>query len=166
MVLGSNKALSGAENRLPKPAVMIFMLATFIAPPVILPFTKGPKMGIPLPVAITFGIIILAANFIIKFLGQKKLGAMPAPASKKNGSLVTEGIYGKIRHPLYMSNGLLAIGMAILLSSLYALLFSIIYFFLFLPIIYLEEKNLVKEYGKKYLDYKRKVPWMMIPKLF
>jgi len=55
------------------------------------------------------------------------------------------GPYGIVRNPLYLSNGLLAMGMAILFRSLYAFLFS---------------------NGGEYLDYRKKVPWRMIPKLF
>lgn len=40
------------------------------------------------------------------------------------------------------------------------------YFLSFLLIIHFEEKNLIEKYGKEYLEYKRKVPWRMIPGLF
>ena len=106
----------------------------------------------------------MGINFYIKALAQKKIGAIPALKTKSK--LVTTGIYGIIRHPLYLSNGFLALGMAILFKSMPALLCSIPYFFLFLPIIYFEEKNLLKKYGQDYEEYKREVPWRMIPKLF
>lgn len=63
------------ENRMPKPFMRIFIFLTFIAPPVALPFTKGPKIAIPTPVALTIGIILLIINFIIKVLVQKRIGA-------------------------------------------------------------------------------------------
>ncbi len=62
-----------------------------------------------------------------------------------------------------MSNGLLAIGLAVLFDSMYALLFSVCYSLLFLPIIHYEERDLVQKYGEEYLEYKRKVPWRIIP---
>ena len=80
--------------------------------------------------------------------------------------LVTTGVYGIVRNPLYLSNGLLAMGMAILFRSLYAFLFSIPYLLSYLPIIHLEEKDLLGKYGGEYLEYRKKVPWRMIPKLF
>ena len=106
----------------------------------------------------------MVINFVVKIISQRQIGVSPALKSK--GRLVTTGIYGVIRHPLYLSNGLLAIGMAILLKSMYAFLFSIAYTFLYLPIIYFEEKDLLAKYGTEYKKYKRKVPWKMIPKLF
>lgn len=163
IVLSSKNRISRVQKSVPKPVVMLFMLLTFIAPPVILPFARGPGIGIPSSISITLGIILIALNFVIKFLGQRKIGTIPG--LKEKGNMVTGGIYGIIRHPLYMSNGLLAIGLAILFDAMYALVFSICYFFLFLPIIYFEEKDLIEKYGEKYLKYKRKVPWRMIPRV-
>lgn len=163
IVLSSKNRISRVQKSVPKPVIMLFMLLTFIAPPVILPFARGPGIGIPSSISITLGIILIALNFVIKFLGQRKIGTIPG--LKEKGNMVTGGIYGIIRHPLYMSNGLLAIGLAILFDAMYALVFSICYFFLFLPIIYFEEKDLIEKYGEKYLKYKRKVPWRMIPRV-
>ena len=149
---------------MPKPIVRIFIFLTFIAFPVILPFSKGPKMAIPTFVAFTIGIFLLGVNLYIKILAQSQIGVSPALKGKEQ--LITTGMYKIVRHPLYLSNGLLAIGMAILLRSIYALLSSIAYTFLYLPIIHFEEKDLLAKYGEEYKEYKRKVPWKMIPKLF
>ncbi len=162
-VLSLPRALNRVENRIPKPLIRIFTLSTFIVPIIALPFTEGPKMEIPTPVALIIGIILLGMNFIIKISAQKQIGTIPALKGK--GRLVTTGIYGTVRNPLYLSNGLLAMGMAILFRSLYAFLFSIPYFLSYLLIIRLEEKDLLEKYGKEYQEYRKKVPWRMIPKL-
>jgi len=151
-------------NRIPKPVIRIFTLSTFIVPVIALPFTEGPRMEIPTPIALIMGIILLGMNFIIKISAQKQIGI--SPVLKGKGKLVTTGVYGIVRNPLYLSNGLLAMGMAILFRSLYAFLFSIFYLLSYLPIIHLEERDLLEKYGREYLDYRKKVPWRMIPKLF
>jgi len=151
------------ENKIPRPLTRIFILLTFVAPPLVLPFTRGPKIAIPTPVALTVGILLLGINFIIKIVAQRQIGVSPALKSK--AKLITTGIYGVIRHPLYISNGLLALGMAILFESMYALLFSIPYTLLYLLIIHFEEKSFLERYGEKYKEYKRKTPWKMIPKV-
>lgn len=161
MVLSSENRLSRVQKSVPKSVIMLFMFLTFIAPPVILPFAGGSRMGIPSSISITLGIILIALNFVIKFLSQRKIGAIPG--LKNKGNLVGGGIYGIVRHPLYMSNGLLAMGLAILFDAMYAFMFSVCYFLLFLPIIYYEERDLVRKYGEEYLKYKKKVPWRMIP---
>lgn len=97
----------------------------------------------------------MGISFIIRIAAQKQIGA--SPALKSETRLVTTGIYWFVRHPLYTSNGLFAIGMALLFNSLYSFLFSIMYTFLYLPIINLEERDLLKKYGDKYERYKEKV---------
>jgi protein-S-isoprenylcysteine O-methyltransferase Ste14 len=161
--LGPTGLRTRVYNRVPKSVVMCFMLLFIILPVVALPFADGPKMGIPSVVAISLGGVLFAANVIIKVLSQRKIGAMPALKAK--GMLVTDGIYKVVRHPLYMSNGLLAMGMALMAQSLYALLFSVPYFLSFLLIIHFEEEVLLEQYGDQYLAYKRQVPWRLVPKV-
>lgn len=173
-VLSISGMQTKVENKIPKPLVRIFVFVTFVVPPVILPFTsldskhlteftKSPKIAIPTPVALTVGTFLLGMNFVIKILAQRQIGLSPALKSK--AKLITTGIYGIVRHPLYMSNGLLAIGMAILFKSLYALLFSIPYFLAYLLIIYFEEKDLLEKYEEEYKKYKKKVRWRILPKI-
>jgi len=162
-VLSISGMQTKVENKIPKSLTRVFILLTFVAPPVILPITEGPKMTIPTPVALTVGILLLSINFIIKIVAQRQIGVSPALKSK--AKLSTTGIYGVVRHPLYMSNGLLALGMAILFKSMYALLFSIPYALLYLLIIHFEEKNLLERHGEEYKEYKRKTLWKMIPKV-
>lgn len=164
ITLGQKEMLAKVEKRMPKILLRIFLLTIFIGTPIALSVLEGPKIAIPKPIALSGGIALLGINFLIKALAQKQLGVIPALKSK--GKLATGGIYGVVRHPMYLSNGLLAVGVAFLFRSRNALLFSIPYFLLFLPIIYFEERDLLEKYGKDYEGYKRKVPWRMIPKLF
>jgi protein-S-isoprenylcysteine O-methyltransferase Ste14 len=161
--LGPKGLRAQVYNWVPKGVLMVFMLIFIILPPVALPFADGPKIDMPSVVAISLGGVLFAANVIIKVLSQRKIGAMPALKAK--GMLVTDGMYKVVRHPLYMSNGLLALGMALMTQSLYALLFSVPYFLSFLFIIHFEEEVLLEQYGDQYLAYKRRVPWRMIPKV-
>jgi len=163
LVLSLRKVSAKVENKIPKPLIRIFILLTFIAPVIVLPVTKGPKIAIPTLASLITGIIILGISFIIKILVQRQIGV--SPALKGKAKLVTRGLYGIVRHPLYMSNGLLAVGMAILFKSIPALWFSIPYFLSYLPIIYLEEKDLLEKYGDEYQEYRKKVPWRLIPKI-
>ena len=140
-------------KKIPKALLKVYILSVFIVPPVALPFTKGPKIAISEPVALTVGTALLVISFIIKILAQKEIGAFPG--LKRKAKLVTTGIYGIVRNPLYMSNGLLAIGMAVLFKSMYALMFSIAYSFSYLLVIHFEEKDLLEKYGDEYGEYKK-----------
>ena len=164
VVLSLPEILTKIENRVPKILTRIIIFFIFIVPPVALPFTEGPKVTIPDPVSGSVGLSLLTLNFIIRILAQKQIGKFPIinPSRK----LVTTGVYGLIRNPLYMSNCLLAVSMAILFKSLYALLVSIPYVLSYMLIIYFEEEDLLAKYGEEYEEYKKKVPWRIIPMLF
>ena len=164
IVFSIQNMLTKIESIIPKFVIRVFALLTFIVPIIILPLTKGPKIPIPTSISITLGIIILIMAIIARILGQRVIGASPVLKNKEK--LITTGVYSVIRNPLYTSNGLLAIGFAVSFKSLYGLLFSIAYFLLWLPLIYLEEKDLQQKYGKEYEEYKIKTPWRMVPKIF
>ena len=59
---------------------------------------------------------------------------------------------------MYLGMDLILWGTSILLSSLVTLIFPIIFIILIKRVfIEFEEKNLEKKFGKRYLDYKKKV---------
>ena len=149
------------EKSIPRYLLRIFILLIFVLPPLIFPFTEGPQMGIPSIVALFMGAFFLGTSIIIRIVAQRQIGASPALKSKER--LVTTGIYGFVRHPLYIGNWLFAMGLSLLTKSLYAFFFSILYAFLYLPIIYFEEKDLLKKYGEEYKKYKENVG-LLFPK--
>ena len=161
ITISSLKRLKKIQTKFPRSFLKIFILLVFMLPILILPFTKGPQLPISIIPALIIGIILLILNFYIKVIAQKQIGKLPG--LKTNGKLITTGIYSIIRNPLYLSNGFLALGLAIIFKSLYAFLFSIVYFLFFLLIIYFEEKDLLKKYGEEYKKYKKKVKYKIIP---
>jgi protein-S-isoprenylcysteine O-methyltransferase Ste14 len=161
--LGPGRIRRLVYSWMPKGVIVAFMMVFIMLPPTALPFARGPKIGLPFWASLITGGIVFAANVVIKIMSQKKIGAVPA--LKQKGTLITNGIYRVVRHPLYMSNGMLALGMALLMNSLYALIFFIPYFLGFLLIIHFEEKMLIEQYGEAYRAYQRQVPWRMIPKV-
>ena len=162
VIFSSAKRLNWVGSNIPKPLMRIFMLSTFIAPPIILPFTEGPKFAVPIPAVIAVGIILIAGSFVIRIVAQRQIGALPA--LKVKAELITSGIYGISRHPLYVGNFLFAVGMAILFRSVYASLFSILYGILYLLIIHFEERDLLVKYGDEYAKYRIDVG-MFFPKI-
>lgn len=73
--------------------------------------------------------------------------------------LNTTGLYSIVRHPLYMGNFIIWIGVFIWLGDLWFLLFGCIFFFmLYLPIMKLENAFLEKKFGQTYLDWSDKTP--------
>lgn len=78
--------------------------------------------------------------------------------------IVTRGVYSVIRHPQYLGGLLAHVGISFLLSALYALLSTLLFVLIVYLLSWKEEKELTREFGKEYEDYKKKVPIIM-PKL-
>jgi len=82
------------------------------------------------------------------------------------GQLVTEGIFQYIRHPHYTSLLIIGFGLALFFYSFAALFIAFIAIPIMICSIIDEEKLLKKQYGEKYIQYMKKVPWRIIPKIF
>ena len=82
------------------------------------------------------------------------------------GQLVTDGIFQYLRHPHYTSLILIGFGLPFFFYSIAALLIAFIAIPIMIISIFDEEKLLVKQYGKEYEEYMKKVRWRMIPRLF
>jgi len=83
-----------------------------------------------------------------------------------NGDIVTEGIFKYIRHPHYCSILIVGTGLAFFFYSIFALILSLIAIPIMILSIIDEEKKLLKQYGKDYSQYMKKVPYRLIPKIF
>ncbi|MCW3977078.1 MAG: isoprenylcysteine carboxylmethyltransferase family protein [Candidatus Bathyarchaeota archaeon] len=78
-------------------------------------------------------------------------------------NLTTSGPYSIVRHPQYLGWILAHIGVSILFSVAYSMLFTPVLVALVYLISRKEEQELLKELGREYEDYKKRVP-MLIPR--
>lgn len=107
-----------------------------------------------------YGVIILKRSFkdisIGGFLGLREDSA---------GGLISDGLHGYVRHPIYSGTILIFIG-AFFFFPTDLMLTSVLWLVAYLPIgIYLEEKKLIKLFGDSYRAYKKEVKWAVIPKI-
>lgn len=96
-----------------------------------------------------------------EFLGLEQLRGKGGKKQK----LVTTGLYGLVRHPLYFSLILIITGYLLYSFRLSNLIFVGATFVYLVVGTRLEEKKLIDAFGRDYLIYKRKVR-MLIPFLF
>ena len=81
---------------------------------------------------------------------------------QENQKVIDKGLYGIVRHPMYLSTILLFLSIPLVLGSLLSFLIFMIYPFIIAKRIKNEEK--VLEQGLKgYLEYKEKVRYRVIP---
>lgn len=80
-------------------------------------------------------------------------------------SLITNGILGRVRNPMYLGILLIYVAFIFLSISLISVGLFVIVFLAYNWMVNFEEKILEKMFGNQFLEYKKKVPkW--IPKLF
>jgi len=89
---------------------------------------------------------------------------LKAAETHRTEKVVTTGVYSIVRHPQYLGGLLAHAGISFLLSAWYSLLVTPLMVVLIYLISRKEEEELIKEFGKEYEDYKKKVP-MLMPKL-
>ncbi|MBR4282927.1 MAG: isoprenylcysteine carboxylmethyltransferase family protein [Clostridia bacterium] len=81
---------------------------------------------------------------------------------KENQVVISSGLYGIVRHPMYSATLILFLAMPLILGSVYAFLIFLVYPFIIAGRIKGEEKFLEKELAG-YKEYKQKVKYRLIP---
>jgi protein-S-isoprenylcysteine O-methyltransferase Ste14 len=99
-----------------------------------------------------------------KQLSISTLVGIPELSERGQGGLIRDGVYGKVRHPRYLSAGIGLIATTLIVNylGLYIILLCAV-----LPgylILALEERELVDRFGDAYRDYQKSVP-QLIPRL-
>ncbi|MHC4250066.1 MAG: methyltransferase family protein, partial [Planctomycetota bacterium] len=108
----------------------------------------GAVIAIALPVTV-------APVFLVRWWSPPKAGM----------KLRTTGIYGVVRHPIYLFEVLWPVGLAIMFRSVYGLALAPAWWLVFLIHTLSEEADLERALGEEYLAYKRKVRGRMFPGL-
>lgn len=109
-------------------------------------------------VVIVSSLILTILGIVVGILGFQQLNRNKTPVMPENwvpSKIVTSGIYGKIRHPLYLSAALIYTGFYLLFMGTYSLVFI-------LPMIYLityvravaEEKYILEDFNG-YKEYQK-----------
>lgn len=99
------------------------------------------------------------------------IGTTPRGTSGRNTDkqvaeqLNTSGIYSMLRHPLYLGNFLMWIGIVLFTKNFsFTIIVSLLYWIYYERIMFAEERFLEKKFGNVYLDWSKKVP-AFIPRI-
>jgi len=113
------------------------------------------------------GVVILAGALIIFWRAHADLGLNWSPSLeiRKNHELITRGIYGIIRHPMYASQWLWVIAQPLLLPNWIAgWLDLVVFIFFYVLRVKAEEQLMLEQFGDQYRSYMQKVG-AVFPKL-
>lgn len=111
------------------------------------------------------GLILLFGSAFLLFRSYKDntyLSPLVRIQSERDQKVVSTGVYGFVRHPMYLGALMLFLGTPLLLGSFYGLLIGILLCLLVVIRIVGEEKMLMEELDG-YRDYKKKVKYHIIP---
>lgn len=103
--------------------------------------------------------IFIGGGFIMLSSAWEKLYK-----AQREHKLATTGLYGRIRHPQYV--GFIAIMFGFLLQwpTIITLIMFPVLVFMYIQLANQEEKDMEKEFGRQYIEYRRKTP-AFIPKI-
>ncbi len=107
-------------------------------------------------------IVVAVLGFVIR---AYTIGTTPKGTSGRNTkeqvaeSLNTKGIYSIVRHPLYLGNYLMWLGLLMFtFNGYYIIIISLFFWLYYERIMFAEERFLERKYGEEYLNWSNGVP--------
>lgn len=111
--------------------------------------------GQPWTVPHIVGLAIAVPSFVLFILARIQLGNAFSVKAKAT-TLVTSGLYSRIRNPIYVLAGLMIVGVIVWVNRPWLFLFFVVLIPMQLYRSRLEEQVLTEKFGETYLEYKRR----------
>ena len=118
--------------------------------------------GLPKGIVIGATIVFLVAYALYAEVLRENTYLSRVIEVQKNQTVIDTGLYGIVRHPMYAITLVLFLAMPLILGSVYAFLIFLTYPVIIIKRIMNEEKVLQQELAG-YQEYKKKVPYRLIP---
>ncbi len=110
---------------------------------------------------IALGVCILGLLIRIKTVAHtpKHTSGRNTTEGQLAQQLNTNGMYSLVRHPLYLGNFFMWLGVAMLTENLWFIVaFALLYWLYYERIMYAEESFLISKFGNEYIEWARKTP--------
>jgi protein-S-isoprenylcysteine O-methyltransferase Ste14 len=119
---------------------------------------------LPLWSEVCGGIMLLGGSFFIfRALADNTFASQMVRIQTEHGHHVADtGVYGIVRHPMYLGGDLMLVGGALLLGSVCGLLVALAEALMFVLRIFGEEKLLARDL-EGYREYAQKVRYRLVP---
>ena len=117
---------------------------------------------VPLPVVIAASVIFLIGYALYAEVMRENAYLSRTVKVEEEQTVISTGLYGIVRHPMYLASVLMFLSIPLVMGSWYALIPFAFYPLLMVVRILDEEKLLTAELSG-YEEYKRKVKYRMIP---
>jgi protein-S-isoprenylcysteine O-methyltransferase Ste14 len=137
--------------------VFVIFLTVWISDSFIFHYSDFLRQYINLSIRLIFGLAVLLISAYLAFSGLKIIFGK----IREKPEIVREGVFGVIRHPIYLGAILFYIGLFIFTLSLLSLAVIFIIMILYIYLARYEEKLLIKHFGDSYRAYMKNVPgWL------
>ena len=117
---------------------------------------------VPSPVVIGASVVFIAAYVLYAEVLRENTYLSRTIGVKDGQKVISTGLYGIVRHPMYFATLFLFLAMPLILGSLWALLIFLMYPFIIVKRLLGEEKVLTRELAG-YAEYTKKVKNRLIP---
>lgn len=118
------------------------------------------------PILFISGVLFFITGGVIGALASKVISVSTVADMRtdRKPELITEGLYSHIRHPLYLATILFFLGLMLVYPFSKVIVFALSLSVYTLLGAYFEERKLILHYGDEYMQYKKKVGFIL-PKL-
>ena len=142
--------------------IKVCFLALVVLPALDMRFGWTPRL--PLWSEICGGVLLLGGSvpFFRAFTDNTYASQLVRIQSERGQHVIDTGVYGFVRHPMYLGASLVFVGAALLLSSVYGLLAGLAMVGLLILRIFGEEKLLARDL-EGYKEYLQKVRYRLVP---
>jgi len=172
-LLASLKVKEAIQQALNAPAMSWYRLAynlfaviSFLPVMILASFmTDKPLYAIPVPwlyatLVIQLAAVIALAVGLLQTDVWSFIGLRQVMGGESRGSIVTDGLYRYVRHPLYAAGLVFIWFTPVMTWNRFVLYFSLTLYIIIGA--YFEERKLLREFGRDYYEYKVRTP-MLIP---
>ena len=116
----------------------------------------------PMWLCVVFAVVFLCAYLLYAEVLRENVYLSRTIEVQEDQKIIDTGLYGVVRHPMYMSTLLLFLSMPLVLGSLFS--FAIILFYIPMIIVRIKGEERVLEAGLPgYTEYKKRVKYRLIP---
>jgi protein-S-isoprenylcysteine O-methyltransferase Ste14 len=115
------------------------------------------------PILFIIGIILGIVGVVVAMKASKVISVSTVADMRtdRKAELVTDGIYARVRHPLYLATVLVFGAMAFLYPFLVVIVFALSMIAYTMIGAYFEERKLMNHYGQEYAAYKKQAGFIL-----
>ena len=109
------------------------------------------------PLLFILGILLGVGGAVMAMMASRVISVSTVADMRtdRKAELVTDGIYSRVRHPLYLATLLVFLALALIYPFPVVIVFSLSMIFYTMIGAYFEERKLVKHDGDEYIEYKK-----------